>query len=168
MATKFNVDKTHSSVGFSVRHMMISNVKGEFKDFSGSAEFDNNAFTALNADIVVKSIFTGEPKREAHLLSPDFFDEANFPILNFKMTSYKAGEMVGDLTIRGNKKSVKLSVDVNGVIENSGTKHLGFSLSGKISRKEFGLTWNGLIETGGAMVGDEVKLIIEVEAVEVK
>lgn len=166
MATRYSVDVHHSSVGFSIKHMMISNVKGKFKAFSGTLEFDANKFVSLSALIEVNSIDTNEPKREQHLLSPDFFDEGNYPNISFRMTSYDNNIIVGDITIRDVTKSIKLDTEVHGLISSSGKKHLGFTMTGKLNRKDFGLNWNSIIEAGGVAVGEEVKLMIDIEAIE--
>lgn len=170
MATKFNIDTLHSHVGFSVKHLMISNVKGNFKNFSGSFEFENGNFKSLTTEIDVNSINTGEPNRDKHLKSADFFDLSNYPNLTFKMFKYlpdsdEDGIMEGEITIRGVTKPIQLDTEINGIIENQGKKHLGFTLKGKLNRKDFGLNWNGLIEAGGVVVSDEIKLTIEVEAI---
>lgn len=162
------IDKSHSEVGFSIKHMMISNVKGKFHEFDADIEYDtkNKKFESLSATVEATSIDTGIEKRDNHLRSADFFEVSKFPNITFEMTSYSAsgdeGVMTGDLTIHGVTKSVKLDVTVNGTIkDNSGNTRIGFTLEGKINRKDFGLTWNKIVEAGGFAVGDKVKITIE-------
>lgn len=169
----FVVDNGHTSVGFSIKHMMITNVTGVFKEFDGKLDFDEEkkSFNSLNANVVVASIDTGIQKRDEHLRSADFFEVNKYPKITFKMTKYTPngdeGEMEGELTIRDITKKVVLKTEIGGIIKDQqGNKRLGFSLSGKINRKDFGLTWNKTLETGGVVVGDEVKLNIEVQAKE--
>ncbi len=171
MAEPFVLDKGHSSVGFSVKHMMITNVTGNFKDFSGELDFDTKkkSFNSLSGTIKATTVDTGIEKRDEHLRSADFFEVEKFPDITFKMTSYKAkgddGEMEGELTIKGVTKKVKLQTEIGGLIKDlQGDTRVGFTLSGKISRKDFGLTWNKALETGGVVVGDDVKLTIEAQA----
>lgn len=173
-AQPFELDASHSEVGFSVKHMMISNTKGKFNDYSTMVDFDikTNTFKALFAKIKVASISTENEKRDAHLTSADFFDAAKFPEMTFKMTSYEQdkddkneGVVKGDLTIKGVTKPVSLDVEIGGVAKGfQGETRLGFELSGKINRKDFGLSWNKTLETGGLVVGEDVKLKIELEA----
>jgi len=169
-AAKLEIDKSHSHVGFSIKHLMISNVKGEFNDYSAQIEFDTNTkvFQKLETTIQATSIDTGIEKRDNHLRSADFFDVAKFPNITFKMNSYKAdgdeGILTGDLTIHGITKTVELEVEFNGMVKDPwGNTRAGFSIEGKINRKDFGLTWNKALEAGGVLVGDKVKLQIELE-----
>jgi polyisoprenoid-binding protein YceI len=167
----YDVDGSHSRVGFSVRHMMVSTVRGEFKKFTGTAYIDekNPSASKVSLEADVASIDTGEPKRDAHLKSPDFFDAAKFPKLTFASTSVSragAGYSVkGDLTIHGVTKPVTLDVEALSpeVKDPWGGLRRGTHARAKIDRKDFGLTWNKALETGGAVVGDEVTLDLDVE-----
>jgi len=172
-ASEFVVDKTHSQVAFKVKHMMISNVQGNFNEYDADIEFDKKTmqFTALTAEMETKSVDTGIEKRDNHLRSADFFDAKKNPIITFEMKSYKGdkeeGKMEGNLTIRGISKPVTLDVEIGGLIKDTaGITRLGFVLEGKIKRKDFGLKWNKLLEAGGLAVSETVKLTIEIEALE--
>jgi polyisoprenoid-binding protein YceI len=172
-ATPHTLDNAHTEVGFSVKHLMITNIKGEFKNFSANIDFDykTKSFNTLNAKIETKSVDTGIEKRDNHLRSEDFFLADKHPYITFSMNSYKAdgdeGVMVGDLTIRGITKTVELEVEDLGTIKDfTGKNRVGFTLKGKIKRADFDLTWNKALEFGGFAVGEKVKLVIEIEAVE--
>lgn len=172
-ATPHALDAVHSSVEFKVKHLMITNVTGEFKKFDANIDFDykTKQIKALKAVIKTQSVDTGIVKRDNHLRSEDFFLAQKYPEITFLMTSYKGddeeGTMTGDLTIRGITKTVKLDVEIGGTIKDfDGNNRVGFSLSGKINRLDFGLKWNKALELGGFAVGNKVKLIVEVEAVE--
>lgn len=170
-ATEFNIDKSHSQVGFNIKHMVVSTTKGYFKNYSGKIDFDVNSktFKVLNADIKTSSIFTDNQRRDEHLQSKDFFNSKDFPQIKFNMTSYDAknGKMVGDLTIKDVTRQITLETTYNGSVKDpKGKTRIGFELAGKISRKDFGLTWNQVLETGGLAVGDDVKLDIAIEGIE--
>lgn len=169
-ADELVIDNSHSEVGFSIKHMMISNVKGEFESFDAEIDYDvqKMQFNELEATVEANSVNTGIEKRDNHLRSSDFFDAVKYPEITFAMTKYQAdgdeGVMTGYLTIRGITKEVKLNVTVNGTIKDpSGNTLIGFTLEGKIKRKDFGLKWNKLLEAGGFAVGDKVKIVIELE-----
>lgn len=165
------IDESHSEVGFSVKHLMISNVKGKFKEYEGDIDFDlkTKKFNKFNAKVAVKSVDTGIEKRDDHLRSGDFFDEAKHPMITFSMSKYTPkkgdrGEMDGILTMRGVSKPVKLAVEIGGIVKDpKGETKVGFSLSGKVNRKDFGLNWNKVLEAGGLAVGEEVKIVVELE-----
>jgi len=171
--TKWTLDPTHSELVFKVRHMMITNVKGEFRKFDASIVSDGADFTKSSIDVTIDaaSIFTNEDKRDGHLKSADFFDVENFPTLTFKGTSFrKVGEdeyeLTGELTIKGVSKEVELNVEFGGINKDPwGNEKAGFSLEGKINRKDFGLNWNAALETGGVLVSEEVKISAEVQFV---
>lgn len=172
-ATPHILDNMHTDVGFSVKHLMITNVKGNFTDYEGEIDFDykTKTFNALEAKIKATSINTGIEKRDNHLRSDDFFAAAKYPELTFKMKSYKAdgdeGVMTGDLTIRGITKEVELKVeDIATIKDLEGNNRVGFTLEGKINRMDFDLKWNKALEFGGVAVSETVKLIVEVQAVE--
>ena len=174
-AGKYSLDLSHSQVGFSVKHMMISKVPGKFDIYEGEVEFDEKTmqFTKLKGIIDADSVNTDNERRDDHLRNPDFFDVEKHPEIIFEMTGYKGdgeeGKMDGTLTIRGITKEVTLDVEIGGVITDPwGNKRLGFSLEGKIDRQDFDLKWNKMLETGGLVVGDKVKLQIEIEAIERK
>lgn len=172
-ATPHTLDKSHTEVGFSIKHLMITNVKGEFTNFNGEIDFDykTKSFNKLNAVIKTDSVNTGITKRDNHLRSDDFFLAKKYPQITFKMKSYKGegdeGEMLGDLTIRGITKEIKLKVEDLGTIKDfQGNNRVGFTLKGKINRMDYDLKWNKTLEFGGVAVGEKVKLIIEIEAKE--
>ncbi len=160
MATKWNLDPTHSEITFKVKHMMISNVKGSFRTFDATIESEDDTFenAKTTATIDVDSIFTNNTDRDNHLKSADFLNaEANATII-FESNSMN-DEITGNLTINGVTKPVKLEVDFGGInVDPWGNTKAGFSFEGKIKRSDFGLTWNAALETGGMMVSDEVKI----------
>lgn len=168
--TKWVLDPTHSEVLFKVKHLVISTVTGTFKVFNGSFETENEDFS--NADIEfsldANSIDTNQEQRDAHLRSADFFDAEKFPVISFKSTSFiKKGddyELTGDLTVKNVTKPVKLDVELGGVATDAyGNEKAGFEITGKISRKEFDLTWSAVTEAGAIVVGDEIKLNINLQ-----
>ncbi len=169
----WQIDSAHSHVAFSARHMMISKVRGRFEKFSGSINFDENnpAASMVDVEIDAASINTREEQRDGHLRSPDFLDVENHPTLTFKskrveQTGSDAGKLIGDLTIRGVTKEVTLDVEYAGQAKSPwGTTSAGFSGTTAISRKEWGLEWNQALETGGVLVGDKVRIDIELEIV---
>jgi polyisoprenoid-binding protein YceI len=166
-AAIYKVDVSHSNVGFKVKHMMISTVTGKFGNFNGTYELDKGSFKSLSGHIKSASIDTGITKRDDHLRSADFFDVNKFGDITFVMTSATKDKMTGNLTIRGITKKVTLDIDMGGVVTDPwGNQRSGFVLSGQVNRKDFGLNWNKAIEAGGVVVGDEVKIIVEVEGIE--
>ncbi|MBV5321884.1 MAG: polyisoprenoid-binding protein [Sulfuricurvum sp.] len=165
-AAVYKVDPSHSTVGFKVKHMMISTVTGKFGNFSGTYDLDKGVFKSLSGAIKADSIDTGIVKRDDHLRSADFFDVAKFGDITFVMSSATKSKMTGNLTIHGITKKVVLDVDMGGVVEDPwGNQRSGFVLNGKINRKDFGLNWNKAIEAGGVVVGDEVKMVVEIEGI---
>lgn len=169
---KWNVDTVHSTIGFSVRHMMISNVKGTFNEFDGNIELDPTDLTDASIEFTIdaSSVDTRMPDRDDHLRSADFFDVENHPNLTFKATEIKKTsednyDMTGDFTIRGTTKPVTFDITFEGMAKDpmSGDEVAGFTGSTKINRKDFGLTWNTALETGGFVVSDEVKINIEIQ-----
>lgn len=171
--TKWALDPTHSELSFKVKHLMISNVKGEFKKFDASIEGVGNAFHSarVQATIDASSIFTNEENRDKHLRSADFFDVEQHPSLEFTGTAMEhftgnEYKLSGDLTIKGITKPVTLDVEFGGQNTDPwGNEKLAFSLSGKIDRKDWGLTWNAALETGGVLVSDEVRISAELQFV---
>lgn len=171
--TKWALDPTHSEIGFKVKHMMFTNVSGKFDKYDGSLttegdEFEN-AQIEFSADIA--SINTGNADRDNHLKSADFFNAEEFPKLTFKASSFikKSGhnyQLTGDLSLHGQTKTVTLPVEFSGLMTDPwGNTKAALSISGSISRKDWGLNWNAALETGGVLVSDEVKLNIEVQLI---
>ena len=167
----WQIDPAHSEVTFSVKHMMISTVRGKFSRFSGTVEADeqNPAGAQIAVQIEAASLDTGNEQRDGHLRSPDFFDAERFPTLSFKSTRIEQrGDdrfaMHGDLTIRDVTKPVVLDVEYAGQAKSPwGVVSAGFSAQTKINRKDWGLNWNVALETGGWLVSDEIRISIEVE-----
>jgi polyisoprenoid-binding protein YceI len=167
-AGTYNLDTTHSNLGFKVKHLMISNVSGKFDKFNGSFVYDEKTKTlkSLKGTAEVASINTEDAKRDGHLKSADFFDAANHPEITYELEKIKGNKAYGKLTIRGTSKTVIFNYDDNGMITDPwGNKRVGLELSGKINRKDFGLNWNKALEAGGVLVGETVKINIEVEGV---
>jgi polyisoprenoid-binding protein YceI len=171
--TPWNMDPSHSHASFSVRHLGISNVRGEFGKVDGALRYDPEDVTRsqVEATVDVTTIDTREAKRDAHLKSPDFFDAANHPKMTFKSTKVeKAGDkklkVTGDLTIRGNTKPVTLDVELNGPIKDmQGAQRVAAVATGKIDRHEYGLKWNNMLEAT-PVVGDEVSIELAAEFVQ--
>ena len=172
--TNWILDPSHSEVEFKIKHMMISNVSGQFRKFECTVQTEGEDFmtakVAFSAD--VDSITTGSDQRDGHLKSPDFFDAAKFPAIKFVNTKYEnvdndgSYEVYGDLTINGVTKNVKLDAEFGGVIKDPwGNTRAGITISGKINRKEFGLAWHGVTETGSLIVSDEVRIHVGMEFV---
>jgi polyisoprenoid-binding protein YceI len=174
--TTWNLDPVHSTAEFKVRHMMISNVKGQFTGISGALNIDETdiAKSRVEATIDASSIGTGDAQRDAHLKSPDFFDAEQLPTLSFRSTQVKrtGGDglaVTGDLTIHGVTREVvfKLEGPTPPAKDPWGNTRLGLSAVTKINRKDFGLTWNTALETGGILVGDEVNIALDIQFVKV-
>lgn len=169
----WNLDLSHSEVTFAVKHMMISTVRGKFNSFSGTIDFNeaDPARSSIDVSIDVASIDTRDEKRDGHLKSGDFFDVEKFPTASFKSTkvektSDSTAKVTGDLTLRGVSRPVVLDVTYAGQAKSPwGTTSAGFSASTKISRKDWGLTWNVALETGGVLVGEDISIAIEAELV---
>lgn len=171
---KWTIDPTHSEVGFKVKHMMFTNVKGLFNDYSANIDFNDDLKNAnLQFEAKINSIFTNNADRDNHLKSADFFDAEQYPTLNFKSTNIQGNgseyEITGDLTIKGITKPVTLNAEFSGLMTDPwGNTKVGLNLDGKINRKDFGLTYNAALETGGVLVGEDVKLNAEIQLVEQK
>lgn len=173
--TKWAIDTTHSEILFKVKHLMITNVKGEFRKFTAHVETDDNDFSeaSVNLTIDAESVFTNNDDRDNHLRSADFFDAANFPQITFESTSMRKindeeYKLTGLLTIKGISKEITLDVEFGGINKDPwGNQKAGFSLSGSFNRKDWGLNWNAALETGGVLVSDEVKMSAEVQFVKV-
>ncbi|MBK9275052.1 MAG: YceI family protein [Flavobacteriales bacterium] len=168
--TKWAIDPSHSEIQFKVKHLMISTVTGSFKEFGAEVELEgddlNNAQVRFWAN--TDSIFTNDEKRDGHLRSGDFFESGKYPKLSFTSTRIEGSgstwKMTGDLTIKDVTRPVTLDVEWSGVAKDPwGNTKAGLNLSGKLDRKEFGLTWNAALEAGGVLVSDEVRILAEVQ-----
>lgn len=171
--SKWSLDPTHSEVGFKVKHMMFTNVSGKFNnyDVTVSNEDDNFSSSVIEFSADINSIDTNNSDRDNHLKSADFFDVENFPKMTFKSTAVERKSDIGfiingDLTIKDVTKSVALKAEYSGLMKNPwGNIIAGLSIETKINRKDFGLTWNAALETGGVLVGEDVRIIAEVQIV---
>ena len=169
----WKIDSPHTRVGFSARHMMITNVNGEFEKVEGTVEFNEENPTATVVDVKIEaaSINTRDPQRDAHLKSPDFLDVEKFPYLTFKSTRVEqiddsTAKMYGDLTIRDVTRPIVMNVEYHGLAKSPwGSTSAGFSATTRISRKEWGLEWNVALETGGFLVSEAVNITIELEII---
>ena len=169
----WQIDYSHSHIYFTARHMMISKVRGRFSQWEGSINFDeqNPENTTVDATVDMASIHTRDEQRDGHLRSPDFFNVDEFPQMMFKskrvvMENDNEGKLYGDLTIRGVTKEIALDVEYAGQAKSPwGTVSAGFSAKGSLNRKDWGLTWNQTLETGGVLVGEKVEIEIELELV---
>src|SRR3712207_6191287 len=169
--TSWIIDAAHSNVGFSIKHLMIATVRGSFTQVQGTVRVDENDPSTAEIDITIPtaSITTRDEKRDAHLKSPDFFDAEQFPNMTFRSTrvervSGDSFRVIGDLTIRDVTKEVALDVELQGRAKDPwGNEKAGFEATTTIKRSEYGLTWNAALETGGVLVGDDVKISIEAE-----
>jgi len=170
--SKWAVDASHSSIDFSIRHMMIAKVKGTFHQFEADIEADPNDLTTANVffRVALNSIDTRNEDRDNHLRSPDFFDVEKYPYMTFQSTSIvKTGEgeykVTGDLNLHGVTRSETFTVVFEGAGKDPwGNEKVGFSAAGTIKRSDYGLTYNAALETGGVLIGDEVKVSLEIEA----
>ncbi|WP_088006122.1 YceI family protein [Indiicoccus explosivorum] len=169
---KLNVDPSHSSIGFTVKHMMISKVRGSFESYEAEVETPEDSLKDGKIDfkIDVASISTGSEDRDNHLRSADFFDAENHPHITFRSTEIRDNggdeyELTGDLTIKGVTRPVTFKTEYEGKGTNPwGQEVVGYSADGKINRKDFGLTWNQPLETGGVLVGEDIKISVEIQA----
>ncbi|APQ16556.1 YceI family protein [Maribacter hydrothermalis] len=166
--TTWTIDADHSEIGFKVKHMMISTVKGAFEDFNATAETENDDFKDANFNFTAKidSINTKNNDRDTHLKSEDFFNATAYPEMKFQSKSFDGDTIVGDLTIKDITKEVKLNTDFNGVaVDPYGQTKAGFEITGKINRKDFGLTWNAVTEAGSIVVSDTINLVVDMQFV---
>jgi len=171
--TNWNIDGAHSGVNFSIRHLVVSKVRGRFAKYSGSVRIDEDdvSRSVVEATIDAASIDTGTPQRDEHLKSPDFFDVAQFPELRFRSTRVERIDdehyrVVGDLTIRDVTREVVLDVEYGGRAKDPwGNERIGLVAKTHLDRKDFGLGWNQALEAGGVLVGDRVDVDLEVQAV---
>ncbi len=171
VAGTWAIDPVHSEVGFSVRHMMVSKVRGKFTKFSGELVTGSDVLdSSVTAEIDLASIETGAEQRDAHLRSPDFFDTENHPQMTYRSTGIRrdGGDFIldGELTLKGVTRSVPLTLEVNGFGPDAyGGTRAGFSATAEINRQDFGVNWNAAMETGGVVVSDKVAIHLEIEAV---
>jgi len=174
LASAWEIDPVHTAVEFKVKHLMVSWVRGVFSDVDGTVEIDEGDLAKSSVKVVIStaSIDTNNGKRDDHLRSPDFFDVARYPAMTFvsksvTVTNGQPLKIIGDLTIRDTTREVTLDVEdySQEIIDPRGKRRRGASASTKINRKDFGLTWNKALEAGGVVVGDEVRITLEVELV---
>ncbi|MBI3883202.1 MAG: YceI family protein [Sphingobacteriales bacterium] len=171
--TKWSIDPTHSEIQFKVKHLMITTVTGNFNEFTAAIESEKEDFSdaKISFSATTNSVDTKNEQRDTHLKSADFFDGEKYPELKFVSTKFikvdgSEYELQGDLTIKEVTKSVKLSVEFGGLATDPwGNSKAGFTLTGKINRKDFGLNWNAALEGGGLLVSEEVRLLAEVQFV---
>ncbi|MDP4290484.1 MAG: YceI family protein [Bacteroidota bacterium] len=172
--TKWSIDPIHSEISFKVKHLMITNVKGVFKDFSANIYTAGDDLMTADIDFSMDpaSINTGAADRDAHLRSADFFDVENHKQITFVGSKYEKADdegnyiLYGDLTIKGITKQIKLDVEFGGVMKDPwGNEKAGFTINGKINRKDWGLNWNATLEAGGMLVSDEVRINCEVQLI---
>ena len=176
MATRnWVIDPTHSEIQFKVKHLMITTVTGSFNLFQASVQTEDEDFMRAKVSFTadVDSLTTGNEQRDGHLKSEEFFDAAKYPQVKFVATKFEnvdndgSYELYGDLTIKDKTNNVKLDVEFGGVVKDPyGNTKAGFSINGKINRKDFGLTWSAVTETGGVVVSDEVRIACEVQLIE--
>ncbi len=173
LAATYDIDADHSAVSFQIKHLTISKVKGSFGDVTGTFTFTEGQPDTWQAEatIQIASVDTGNQKRDDHLRGDEFFDVAQYPVMTFKstgveMTSATEGQLTGELTMRGTTKTVVLDLEYNGSVTDPwGNQRAGFSLTGKIKRKDWGLTYNAALESGGLVIGEEVKISLEIEGI---
>ena len=170
--TKWVIDPVHTEIAFKVKHLMITNVKGVFKEFEASIYTTGDDFMTAEVDFWMNpaSVDTGSADRDTHLKSADFFDVENYKEITFTGNTYEkvdndgSYELYGDLTVKGITKRIKLDVEFGGVVKDPwGNEKAGFSINGKINRKDWGLNWNAALEAGGLLVSDEVRISCEVQ-----
>ncbi len=171
VAGTWAIDPVHSEIGFSVRHMMVSKVRGKFTKFGGEiVTAEDPLASSVTAEIDLSSIDTGAEQRDAHLRSPDFFDTENHPLMTYRSTGVRAeGDhfvVDGELTLKGVTKSVPLKLELNGFGPDAyGGTRAGFTATSEINRQDYGVSWNAAMETGGVVVADKVAIHLEIEAV---
>lgn len=164
--TTWKIDKDHSEIGFKVKHMMISTVKGAFENFEASVVTESDDFkdASFSFSAEIDSINTKNNDRDTHLKSEDFFNAAEYPKMKFQSKSFDGDTIVGDLTIKDVTKEIKLDTDFNGVaVDPYGQTKAGFEITGKINRKDFGLAWSAVTEAGSIVVSDTINLVVDVQ-----
>jgi len=172
-ASEFEVDKSHTNINFEVAHLVISTVTGRFDEFSGSFSLnDKNHLTSLNGTVKASSIDTDNEKRDKHLRSADFFDAEKYPELKltadgFDIAPGKSKKIKAKLSMHGVTKDISVEVKFNGLVKDPwGNQKAGITAEAKINRKDFGLNWNETLETGGVLVGEEVKIVLNIQGKE--
>jgi polyisoprenoid-binding protein YceI len=169
----WKIDEMHSAIGFSVRHLVVGRVRGQFRSWTAELAIDESDLTrsSVNVSIEMASVDTGNPHRDAELVAGNFFDATKFPAMTFRSrrverSSENEYRVVGELTIRGVTKDVTLSADLGGfVVDHRGSRRIGMSATARVKRSEFGMVWNQVLEAGGVAIGDEVDIGIDIEAV---
>jgi len=169
-ADLYKIDPVHSSINFSIRHLGINNVKGRFKEFQGTISLDNGTIAEADGTVQVKSVDTGVQKRDEHLLTADFFDAASYPTITFKTKQVeRSGEqliLVADFTMHGVKKELRLPAKLSGPIKDPrGGMRLGLEAKTQLNRKDYGIKYHQVLETGALALGEEVAIEINAEAV---
>jgi polyisoprenoid-binding protein YceI len=166
-AGSWNVDPAHSELGFTARHLMVTKVRGQFKEFEGSAKIgDNIADSLVTAVVQLGSVDTGSADRDAHLRSADFFDVENNPTMSFTSTEVSEDSLKGDLTIKGVTRPVEFDLEFNGLATDPwGNQKAGFEAKAEINRKDFGLEWNVALEGGGVLVSEKIKINLDIQLV---
>jgi len=174
--TKWSIDQSHSEISFKVRHLMISHVKGGFKTFDASIYTIGKDFRTAEVDLWIdaSSIFTGDEKRDEHLKSPDFFDVEKFKQITFTSSNIEKSDEVGnhevwgELSMMGFTQNIKLNLELGGLVNDPwGKERAGFTVTGKINRSDWGLTWNSPIESGGLMVSDQISISCDIELINI-
>lgn len=171
--TKWSSDPMHSELQFKIKHLMISNVSGALKTFNAEVETEDEDFTTAKISLTAQmdSIFTNNEQRDAHLRNSDFFEVEKYPELNFKSTKVQQADsdtfvLHGELMMKGVTKPVKLNVEFNGTTKDPwGNERAGFTISGKINRADWGINFNSVLETGGVVLGEEIRIYSEIELV---
>jgi len=170
-AGTWTIDEAHTKIGFAVKHMGVSTVRGEFREFRGALVADENGDLRAYGTVKADSVHTNQDQRDEHLRSADFFDAGNYPEIEFESTRIERVDdddyrIVGDLTIHGVTKSVELDAELGGVdVGMDGEHRTGLEVTGQLSRKDFGMRFNAALGSGNAVVADKVKLVLDVEAV---
>jgi polyisoprenoid-binding protein YceI len=174
-ADTYKIDRSHTSIQFVVRHLVVTKVKGEFNEFSGTILYDDKDITKSSVEVTINtaSIDTKEPKRDDHLRSPDFFDAAKFPQISFKSKRIEKTSdgyaVIGDLTMHGVTKEIRIPFSIAGVVTDPwGNVRLGLSGQTKLNRQDYGVSWSKKMDNGGLVAGDDVEIDLEVEAVKEK
>lgn len=174
-ADTFAIDKTHSSILFAVKHMVISKVKGEFVDYAGTIQYDAADVTKSSVEVTIKtaSIDTKDEKRDEHLRNPDFFDAEKFPEITFESKRVEKSKdgfvAIGDLTMHGVTKEITIPFEITGVIKDPwGNTRMGVSAELELNRQDYGVSWSQKMDAGGLIVGDDVEIEIEIEAIKAK
>lgn len=171
-AAVYEIDPAHSTIGFAVKHLVVSTTRGQFDQYTSNITYDSADLSSFSADVVIEAngINTNNEKRDAHLKSADFFDVENFPTITFKGKAISKNDeggltIAGDLTIKGVTKAIEIPVTIEGPIQSpQGFSAIGIAGEVSINRQDFGITWNKTLDSGGLMVADNVRLLIEIEA----